>query len=195
MERFLAETRQVDPDITGYSVNYYEFGLVMQSDFRMAFLYAVIAIVLLLAIDLRRPLDVVFALIPLAIGGIWMVGVMNLIDLEYNLANIMAIPLIVGIGVAYGVYVIHRVRETPAPAAAAGRGDDGQGRAFLRPDDDGEFRGDELRRSPWRERARHHAALRDQLLLAVVARGPAGPAASSPGVIGHGFRSPPGGLP
>ena len=113
--RFLAQCREVDPDITGYPVNFYEFALVMQSDFRMAFLYAVIAIVLLLLLDLRRKRDLLLALVPLAMGSTWMVGAMNLLGMDYNLANIMAIPLIVGIGVAYGVYVIHRVREATPP--------------------------------------------------------------------------------
>lgn len=115
MPRFLEQSRSVDPDVTGYPVNYYEFALVMQDNFRVAFLYAVVAIILLLALDLRRARDVVLALVPLTMGGVWMVGAMNLLDIEYNLANIMAIPLIVGIGVAYGVYVIHRVREETPP--------------------------------------------------------------------------------
>ena len=119
MPRFLAESREVDAQVTGYPVNYYEFALVMQADFRSAFLYAVIAILLLLALDLRRLRDVGMALVPLAMSGVCMVGAMNLIGMDYNLANIMAIPLIVGIGVAYGVYVIHRARETSPPRPRA----------------------------------------------------------------------------
>lgn len=115
MPRFLAETRSVDPDITGYPVNYYEFALVMQENFRVAFLYAAVAIVLLLLLDFRRLRDVALALLPLTMGGVCMVGTMNVVGIDYNLANIMAIPLIVGIGVAYGVYVIHRAREDVPP--------------------------------------------------------------------------------
>ena len=111
----MRETRTVDPLVTGYPVNYYEFALVMQQDFRRAFLYAILAIVFLLALDLRRPRDVILALLPLGMGSVWMVGAMNLIGIEYNLANIMALPLIIGIGVAYGVYAIHRAREGEKP--------------------------------------------------------------------------------
>ena len=116
MPRFLAESRKVDPHVTGYPVNYYEFALVMQQDFKRAFLYAFVAILFLLALDLRRLQDVLLAMVPLVMGSVWMVGAMNLLEIEYNLANIMAIPLIIGIGVAYGVYAIHRAREEGRPS-------------------------------------------------------------------------------
>ncbi len=115
MPRFLAETRSVDPHITGYPVPLYEFALVMQRSFYQAFLYAAVAIVLLLLLDLRRLRDTLLALIPLAMGSVWMVGTMNLAGIDYNLATIMAIPLMIGIGVAYGVYIIHRCREASPP--------------------------------------------------------------------------------
>jgi hypothetical protein len=113
--RFLADTRTVDPDITGFPVNFFEFAVVMEDDFKRASIYALAAIVLLLLIDLRRKRDLLLALVPLGMGATWMVGSMNLLGMDYNLANIMAIPLLVGIGVAYGVYVIHRVREESPP--------------------------------------------------------------------------------
>jgi predicted RND superfamily exporter protein len=113
--KFLSETRSVDPVVTGFPVNFYEFAIVMQDDFRLASVYAMAAILLLLFFDLAYRRDIALAIVPLVMGGVWMVGSMNLLGFDYNLANIMAIPLIVGIGVAYGVYVIHRVREDSPP--------------------------------------------------------------------------------
>jgi hypothetical protein len=42
---------------------------------------------------------------------IWMVGAMTLLGISFNPANIMVLPLLVGIGVAYGIYVVQRYRE------------------------------------------------------------------------------------
>ncbi|MDY0001779.1 MAG: MMPL family transporter [Polyangia bacterium] len=51
------------------------------------------------------------AMIPLAMGAAWMVGMMNVFGIEYNLANVVAIPLLLGIGVVYCVHIIHRFRQ------------------------------------------------------------------------------------
>jgi predicted RND superfamily exporter protein len=48
--------------------------------------------------------------IPLAMGVVWMMGLMGLAGLDFNFANLVAIPLIIGIGIDNGVHVIHRVR-------------------------------------------------------------------------------------
>ncbi len=52
----------------------------------------------------------VLALIPLTVGAIWTVGAMTLLGIELNMANVIAIPLILGIGIDNGVHVIHRYR-------------------------------------------------------------------------------------
>lgn len=51
------------------------------------------------------------AMIPLGMGAAWMVGMMNVFGIEYNLANVVAIPLLMGIGVVYCVHIIHRFRQ------------------------------------------------------------------------------------
>ncbi|MBT3223784.1 MAG: MMPL family transporter, partial [Proteobacteria bacterium] len=50
------------------------------------------------------------ALVPLIIGTIWTVGCMTLLEIDINIANVIAIPLILGIGIDNGVHVIHRYR-------------------------------------------------------------------------------------
>ncbi len=51
------------------------------------------------------------AMIPLAMGAAWMLGMMRLFGIDYNLANVVAIPLLMGIGVVYNVHIIHRFRQ------------------------------------------------------------------------------------
>jgi predicted RND superfamily exporter protein len=51
------------------------------------------------------------AILPLVLAVIWRTGLMGWVDLEFNPANIVTLPLIIGIDVAYGVYIVDRFRE------------------------------------------------------------------------------------
>jgi predicted RND superfamily exporter protein len=50
-------------------------------------------------------------LLPLAIGILWMFGLLGLFEIQLNPANIVTLPMILGIGLAFGVYVVARYRE------------------------------------------------------------------------------------
>jgi predicted RND superfamily exporter protein len=43
-------------------------------------------------------------------GLVWMLGAMRLAGLSYNFANLVAVPLIIGVGIDNGVHIMHRVR-------------------------------------------------------------------------------------
>ena len=66
---------------------------------------------LLLWLDLRRPLDTILCLAPLTIGIIWMLGAMSLLNLPMNFFNVFVTTMIIGIGVDYGIHMMHRYRE------------------------------------------------------------------------------------
>ncbi len=61
--------------------------------------------------DWRAVVYTLLAVIPLAMGAAWMVSMMGLFKIPYTLANIVALPLIIGIGVVYAVHILHRFRE------------------------------------------------------------------------------------
>ncbi|MFH2010587.1 MAG: MMPL family transporter, partial [bacterium] len=61
--------------------------------------------------DMKAVGYMLLALIPLAMGAAWMLGMMSLFGIDYNLANVVAIPLLMGIGVVYCVHIIHRFRQ------------------------------------------------------------------------------------
>ncbi|SVD64743.1 uncharacterized protein METZ01_LOCUS417597, partial [marine metagenome] len=50
-------------------------------------------------------------LLPVVVGSVWTVGVMGLMKVSFNLANLVILPLIIGIGVVNGVHMVHRYRE------------------------------------------------------------------------------------
>jgi predicted RND superfamily exporter protein len=57
----------------------------------------------------------VLTLLPIVVGTVWMVGAMVIFGLKFNPANILTLPLMVGIGVAYGIYIVRRYREDGEP--------------------------------------------------------------------------------
>jgi len=60
---------------------------------------------------LRRAVDIGLSLIPLALGTVWTIGFMRVFGLSFNLANVWALPLLIGTGAEYGINVILRYRE------------------------------------------------------------------------------------
>jgi predicted RND superfamily exporter protein len=68
--------------------------------------YALCAIVLILFVDFRHPLLCLLTLVPLFFGGLWTVLGMKVFKMSFNPANLVIIPLLVGIGVDNGIHVI-----------------------------------------------------------------------------------------
>jgi hopanoid biosynthesis associated RND transporter like protein HpnN len=111
LERFVADVRGVAPKATGTPVGLYEFIAVLQRGYIKAALWAFAVIAVMVLVDLRGWRATVLTLVPLMFGIVWMTGAMAFLGLAFNPANIMALPLMVGIGVAYGVYFVQRYRE------------------------------------------------------------------------------------
>ncbi len=66
---------------------------------------------ILLLLDYRRLRDTLLSLVPLAVGILWMLGGISALGLSMNFMNIFVTTMIIGIGVDYGVHIIHRYRE------------------------------------------------------------------------------------
>ena len=126
LEEFIRQLRQIDPDVTGSPVIGYESIRAMQEGYIEAALYALAAIVIITFGTLRRVGDTVLAILPLGLGVVWTAGLMWLFDLQFNLANLVAAPLIIGIGIENGIHLVHRFREddesTPAALIAGSTG-------------------------------------------------------------------------
>jgi predicted RND superfamily exporter protein len=81
-------------------------------DARLAALLGVALVALLLWLDYRRLGDTLMSLAPLAVGLVWMLGAMAAFDIALNFMNIFVSTMIIGIGVDYGVHMIHRYRAS-----------------------------------------------------------------------------------
>ena len=111
MGQFVADLRSVSPESTGFPVTHWENSISIERGFRDAAIIACIALVILLFVDFRSVRYTLMALAPLAMGIAWMWGGMSLLGFSYNFVNVIAFPLIIGIGVASGVHILHRYRQ------------------------------------------------------------------------------------
>jgi uncharacterized protein len=104
--RFTAAVRAIDPTATGEPVAVQESGNTVVRAFIEAGFCALILVVLLLSIVLRRIIDVLLTLIPLMLAGLVTLEITVLIGLPLNFANIIAFPLMLGLGVAFTIYFV-----------------------------------------------------------------------------------------
>jgi uncharacterized protein len=111
LRRFVAAVGAIAPDATGTPVTIQESAATVIHAFLTAGLIAVLAIALLLFIVLRRAGDVLRVLAPLALAGLMTLATSVLLDLPLNFANIIALPLLLGIGVAFDIYFVVRWRS------------------------------------------------------------------------------------
>ncbi|WP_238858104.1 MMPL family transporter [Faunimonas pinastri] len=106
LDRFTAAVRAVAPDATGAPIAIAESGRTIVRAFIEAGIFALVAIFIILAVALRRPVDVILALAPLVLAGIMSLEFAYLIGLPLNFANIIALPLMFGVGVAFHIYYV-----------------------------------------------------------------------------------------
>ena len=118
---FLKDAREVAPDVTGFPETFYENTGVMYRGFIEAAWYSSIAVLVLLLFDLRSFRLVLLGVFPLACGTIWMLGTMATTNINYNLANIVGLPLIIGVGIDNAVHLLHRYRQDGDVATALRR--------------------------------------------------------------------------
>ncbi|HEY3964448.1 MAG TPA: MMPL family transporter [Planctomycetaceae bacterium] len=111
LEKFIADVRSVDPEATGTPLQTYEASKAIKRSYETAGLYALIAVTIMLLIDFRNVRDCLLALLTPVAGTALMFGVLGLFDIDLNPANLIVLPLVVGLGVDGGVHVIHDFRS------------------------------------------------------------------------------------
>ncbi|KPJ92522.1 MAG: hypothetical protein AMS18_07220, partial [Gemmatimonas sp. SG8_17] len=130
LERFASQAESVNPNVIGSE----QLMLVMMDatleDGRNAAFLALVVIALLLIIHFRGTVGLL-ALVPLAVGTLIMLGLMYVLHMKYNYMNLIATPIILGIGIDDGVHALHRYREAGGGSQAVARSFQSIGRAIL----------------------------------------------------------------
>ncbi len=100
------------PDLTGIAPNVYYTTQEVRRSFIKATTYALIVIVLLVLIDLRNIRHTLLAISVLGFGLPLLIELMGKLGVPWNFANFFGLPILIGAGHEYGVFMIHRYRET-----------------------------------------------------------------------------------
>jgi hypothetical protein len=124
LERFVREVRRVAPGAVGTPVVHLESAAVVVGAFVQAFALALVCIAAILYLVFRRALEVAVVLIPLLLAVLASAAVMVLAQVPFNFANVIALPLLLGVGVDSGVHLLMRARagDTGLAASSTARG-------------------------------------------------------------------------
>ena len=106
LRQFARAVRAVEPDATGGPISILESGDTIVKAFFEAGGWALISIAILLWIVLRRFGDVLLTIVPLLLAGVVTLELCVVLGMALNFANIIALPLLLGIGVAFKIYYI-----------------------------------------------------------------------------------------
>ena len=107
---YVEASRRVSAEATGFPLVFHKMANRILAGFQWAVVVGAAAVLVILLIDYRNVKDAVLTMVPLVMGSVWMMGGMRLGGWDFNFANLVAIPLIIGVGIDNGVHVIQRVR-------------------------------------------------------------------------------------
>jgi hopanoid biosynthesis associated RND transporter like protein HpnN len=126
MEQFVGQLRAVDKmlnsanpaidtGVTGNPVQVYESSREMMWGYEKGALYGIIIVVAVVFLDFRSIRMTLLALLPLVTSKLQLFGLMGLLGIPLNPANMIVLPLILGIGVDTGVQIVHDYLREPHP--------------------------------------------------------------------------------
>ncbi len=110
MGEFVRQVREVDPEATGNPLQVYEASWQMKRSFEQAAWYALLFILPVVFLDFRRLNHTLLAALPMGVGMLQTLGLMGLLDIPLNPANMIVLPLTLGIGMETGINLIHELR-------------------------------------------------------------------------------------
>ena len=111
LREFIIEAQHVDPDVTDLPVTYLESMNEVIKAFIQAFSIALLATTLILLLVLRNIKDTLLVLLPLMLASLFTAAATVLLKVPFNFANIIALPLLFGLGVDSGIHMAHRLHE------------------------------------------------------------------------------------
>lgn len=114
--RFAERLRALDPNVAGTALNLLPHERYITDGFRRAAGYSFVLMALAMWLMFRRVGDTLLALLPVVLGSIWMLALMRPLGIQFTAANMVALPLLLGICLDSGVHIVHRSLEGPGAA-------------------------------------------------------------------------------
>lgn len=118
MRDFVTQLQTVDSAITGSPVIAFYSIQQMLHGFTRGGLYAFLVISGVIILLFQRLKPSLLALVPMLMGGLWTMACMAIFNLQLNMANLIILPLFLGIAVDDGIHLVHRMLESPADATS-----------------------------------------------------------------------------
>lgn len=125
LEKFVLDLHSVDPEAVGDPVLLHHFNLAFRNACLWAAGIALAAISVMLLLLFRSLKLTLLALLPLFVGTGWTLNIMWLLDLPFNQANVLFLPLVLGEGIEFGIIILVRwqmeesARAITLPASTA----------------------------------------------------------------------------
>lgn len=113
MRRFVKAVQAIAPAATGAPVTFVEAGDAIVQACLEATAIAFFATLALFLATLRRISEGLLALLPVALAAVLTAGSSVLVGISFNLANVIALPLLLGLSIAFGIYLVRRSRSAP----------------------------------------------------------------------------------
>jgi hopanoid biosynthesis associated RND transporter like protein HpnN len=114
-KKYIEDVQKIYPNVTGTPVQLYYYTESLRASYVQAAYYSLAAIAVLVFIHFRSPLSVALSLVPVGVGFLWLGGIMGYFGIPLNPANIMTLPLVIGIGVTNGIHILNRFAEEQTP--------------------------------------------------------------------------------
>lgn len=106
LRHFAKEVQSVAPHATGAPVATTSSSYTILGAFVQAALTALVLIFIILSVALRKPWDVAMTLGPLVLATLWTLMALHIVGMPLNFANIIAMPLMLAVGVAFHIYYV-----------------------------------------------------------------------------------------
>jgi predicted RND superfamily exporter protein len=110
MLRFNERMAQISPKITGWVPVLVSWCEDVESGSKKAAVFIFLVVFAVMVITFRSFRYAILAAVPLLAGMIWMLGIYPLLGLKLNAVNIAVIPLVIGMGIDFGIHIVHRFR-------------------------------------------------------------------------------------
>ncbi|HOD15229.1 MAG TPA: MMPL family transporter [Spirochaetota bacterium] len=130
LDKFVNDLKNITPNVTGFPITHKVYIRQAASSIFEAMILSLGVIIILLIIDFRRVNTVLLSLLPLVIGMLWIQLALFILKIDYNVANIGGLPLLLGLGIVYGLRIVHRWKEDMTITAFAATKTTGRGLAF-----------------------------------------------------------------
>jgi hypothetical protein len=111
-DRFIEQVLTVAPNAAGRTLVEWGVGDVVVKAFQKAAMLTFLGVLILLVAYFRSFIYAIVVLIPIALSVLFTLAICQLSGLTLNMANILIIPLIIGLGVDAGIHVVHRHKQT-----------------------------------------------------------------------------------